>query len=551
MVDLCAEEGFVHVIAYMHVQNNFFFCNDYLDSDDLTKHRSTSEHFIRSEISTLIGCMCKAPINWTLPPPQKFDTMIKRASTLLSEMEEKLESVLYTDFQEQPMIDMTTFGAIHRGAVFYAPDSAYHFQYVDMATQRYVSDTDWLVRNKGYEPKIAQKILRAIVPDQREQITKCLKHTNKGSSNNLSILPGFTLNITRLAAATGISEQQISAFLEAFTYPADAINRDYNHVDDFNEANATPLLKDGSGNYVLLQYASLAEAVYDSPFYWFCEDTSYEDQAMKHRGEFAETFLVGRLEAIFGKDKVHANVNVYCGKNRIGEIDCLVVFGSYALQFQAKSKRLTLSSRQGNIGKIKEDFKSAVQSAYCQASKCARFFGKENTIFEDSRGNKIEVPTIGSLYPICIVSDHYPSLPMQVRQFLRYKTDEILRPPIVCDVFLIDTITEMLSSPLRFLHYIRLRARAVEKVITFSELALFGYYLQWNLWLDNGPDLLMLDNSFSTPLDSAMQVRREGLKGKATPEGILTKLNNTLIGKLISEIEHNPDPPSVSIGLHL
>ena len=54
------------------------------------------------------------------------------------------------------------------------------------------------------------------------------------------------------------------------------------------------------------------------------------------------------------------------------------------------------------------------------------------------------------IYPFCIISDHYPSLALQVKMFLKYQETENIKAPFVMDIFLLDVATEMLQSPLDF-----------------------------------------------------------------------------------------------------
>src|SRR5207253_11321802 len=96
-------------------------------------------------------------------------------------------------------------------------------------------------------------------------------------------------------------------------------------------------------------------------------DKDYAAEAMKHRGQITEDFSRERLEKVFGKDRVHANVDIIESKGKkAGEIDVLVLFGNRAIVLQAKSKRLTLEARKGNDKQIRDDFKKSIQDSYSQ-----------------------------------------------------------------------------------------------------------------------------------------------------------------------------------------
>ena len=61
----------------------------------------------------------------------------------------------------------------------------------------------------------------------------------------------------------------------------------------------------------------------------------------------------------------------------------------------------------------------------------------------------------------------------------------------------------------------------------------------------------MLEDDIAADLDIAMGVRREGLPGARTPEGILTRIKNTAVGQIISQIEASPAPSTIALGLLL
>jgi len=219
---------------------------------------------------------------------------------------------------------------------------------------------------------------------------------------------------------------------------------------------------------------------------------------------------------------------------------------------QGKSKRLTLEARKGNDRQIRDDFKKAVQESYDQAHQCAAALAGPAPNLTDAAGRPIVLPEpVKVVYPVCIVADHYPALSFQARQFLRTQPHDRLAAPLVTDVFALDAMTEMLESPLRLLSYLDLRARFGDKLITTHELTLLSFHLKRNLWLNDDYDLVALEDDIAADLDVAMLARREGLPGARTPDGILTRIANTAIGRIIAEIEARPDASTIDLGLLL
>jgi hypothetical protein len=295
------------------------------------------------------------------------------------------------------------------------------------------------------------------------------------------------------------------------------------------------------------------EALYETPFFWFNGDKDYKSIAMKHRGDFAEEFSSEALKRVFGKDNVFLNVDIYDSKKaKAGEIDVLVVFADRAIVLQAKSKKLTINSRKGNDNSLKDDFKKAIQDAYDQAFLCAKLLSETSHKLIDSRGNELDIGReYKDIYLFCVVSDRYPALAFQSKQFLRVQESEIIRYPFVMDIFLVDVMTEMLQLPLHFLNYVNRRVRYDEKILSANELAILSYHLKYNLWLEEQNEMIHISDEVSADLDVAMLSRRCNIPGLDTPEGILTNYRNTPFEQIIRDINNLEYPAAIDLGFVL
>ena len=218
-------------------------------------------------------------------------------------------------------------------------------------------------------------------------------------------------------------------------------------VHDFNTITARPILRAPHGNYLLFQFYWLFESLYVSPAYWMQSDPTYCDTAAQHRGAAAETLVEKLMEEVFPHDHVHRNVRVVQGKQRVGEIDVLVVFGDRAVVIETKAKRLTLTARQGRRAAIERDFSDAIQRAHNQAYRCSIALLDPKTRLEREDGSTVPLfCPLSEIYPVCVVAEHYPALTFQVRQLLTMQHSSRVRKPLILDVFSLDTITEFLSS---------------------------------------------------------------------------------------------------------
>ena len=103
------------------------------------------------------------------------------------------------------------------------------------------------------------------------------------------------------------------------------------------------------------------------------------------------------------------------------------------------------------------------------------------------------------------------------RQFLEYQAKGAIAPPFIMDVFALDTMTEMLASPLLLLSSINRRTAYDDKVMASHELVVLSYHLRANLWL-GAYDYMSLDDDISADLDVAMTVSRDKSLASGRPK---------------------------------
>ena len=461
---LCALPGFIHALAFFSFRDNFtFYTGQEVVAKDLT-HRNPYERIIPIEIATLIGLMAKQPIDLVLPMQKNLQTLVDRAEALLQELHFAIAKPLFQglNFEDDNILgdDPLTTGLGMREPIFYSGVSAYNFQYQDLARLKYKNDNDWLEENMGFRIEEACQVATGLLELLMDRLQNPDGFHSDQVSNQATLLQFFTFTIPDAAKVSGIAFDRVENFLNAFSFDENERNDEFSTVSDFNVINALPIYKVVDGSYILLQPHSLLEAIYESPFFWMSADKTYLENANINRGKFTENFSAARLETVFGESRVWRSVNIYKGKNRVGEIDALVLFGDRAIVVQAKAKRLTIESRKGNDQQLQKDFQLAIQESYDQAFLCAEALIQDGFEFEAASGAIISIrdkPRV--IFPICVVADHYPALASQARQFLQSTATKTIHHPLVTDVFVFDTIAEMLSTPLHFLNYLTLRAR--------------------------------------------------------------------------------------------
>lgn len=555
LAKLCSSPGYIHTIAYFCLRDTVILYSEVMKAKDM-QHLFSPTRLIRTEISTLIGLMIKNDIDYDLPSVAGMQAYMKTTEALLDEMHGAMSAEMFfgLDLKKIETRNFNPFtGKALREPIFYGGESAYSHQYRDLSPKKYALDNQWLVANKGFTITEARDIARSVITILNDKLTDWLMDFKKTRPSRWSALPGFTFSTDEVAQSASLDKVLTERILTAFTVTTGENNSGFCSLHDFNVANAFPLLRTSDGKFILFQQYTFDEALYDAPFYWMTADKDYMPKAMQHRGRFTEEFARERLELIFGKGNVFSNVDILKSKSeKSGEIDVLVFFGDRAIVLQAKSKRLTLEAKRGNDGRIRDDFKKSIQDSYDQGYECANMLLDLSYKLIDANFNEITRPAhLKEIYILCVVSDHYPALAFQSRQFLKFKAHNIIQPPLVMDVFAIDTMTEMLESPLRLLSYVNRRVQYHEKVRFFHEHTVLSYHLKNNLWVDSKYDLVSLSDDISSDLDVAMLVRREGIPGKRTPDGILTRLVGTALGRIIAEIELKAEPSLIDLGFLL
>ena len=553
---LCRAPGYAHVIAYFYFRDNYIKVGEKLDPRDLYCLNSI-DRLCRNEISVLLGLMVKGTSYMDIVDPKTFSEMMELSEKLLIELHHTMNDAFRPIFMEALKAASSTdpfrSGIAQRESIFYGAESAYDFQFMEFALEKYRHDTVWFNANKGYSVQEAVQILQAVSMFQNRHVLKALSELQSRPMHEWTLLPGFMFSIDDIHNESGLTRDTISSFLHSFCCPEGVNNDAFNSIDDFNYINAYPLIEVTQDHYLCIQSYGLAQAFYETPFFWMNNDKAYKDEASEHRGQFTEAFSKSRLVSVFGPGSVYENVIIREKHKRdvAGEIDVLVLFGDRAIVLQAKSKKLTIEARKGNELALTRDFQLSVQDSYDQGLNCARFMLAGSYEFFDTTGKTLSISgNVKEIYIACIVSDNYPGLNAQARAFLKYEDTEQIAPPLVTDVFFLDVLCEFLHSPLLLISYLNRRLRYMEQVISFNEFAVLGYHLRRNLWIE-AKQIFHLHDDIATDIDIAILSRRAGMPGATIPPGLLTKVANPdlPIGRILCEIEHRALPSIIDFGL--
>lgn len=540
LVKLCQTPGYVHVIAFFCYKNDTILFSSEKQTI-ISEIRNDEYRLIRKEIGLLIGLMVKANINFRIPGRAKFSKLIKKTTKLLSDLRNALSKRTQKSFWKDH-INNNPFnsGEFWESELFYSPDTSFDFQYLEFAKERYSKDEVWFLQQKGYSPGQLYDVLKSIKDIQHIKRNFLLSQEFKNNSNKhqYEFLSIFTFSIQDLIIKTKLHAKIISLILADFCIKNEKVNSSFSHFSDINQSIFYPIIQLSNDEFVLLQYYNLCEAFYEKPSHEMLQDCNYKREASKNRGDFLEGLLLAQLSKVFPQTNLFPNCVLWQNKKKmIGEIDLLITYANKTMIFQAKSKRLTNEAKKGNKDSLSADFKESITASYNQAFRCAKSLMNDQHKLTDKFGNSINLErNFEKIFIFCVVSDYYPLLAHQIRHFLKYEQNEIIKAPIGMEIFSLDIACEFLNNPLLFLDYLTQREKNCEKLIFDQEYGVLGCYLEYGLNFNPELNLIITDGGFSKNLSIGILARRGELPQNVEPEQLTSRFREGFYGNVISQL---------------
>src|SRR5262249_386628 len=151
---------------------------------------------IRTEISTLIGLMLKAPRDLKRPDEKTLGHYIERTEALLKELHGALNepgkaAMIAAMADPSKSANPFTSVAALREPIFYGAESAYVSQYRDLSALKYGRDDAWLTTNKGFSAIEAKNVVAAICEFLNDNLVKTHANLSAGSPEQRTMLGGF------------------------------------------------------------------------------------------------------------------------------------------------------------------------------------------------------------------------------------------------------------------------------------------------------------------------------------------------------------------------
>ena len=396
---------------------------------------------------------------------------------------------------------------------FYVRGESYQHQLKDVFISIYSAHDDWFKKKLGFNITQCLDLVESIISEYNERINierelslkKAKKyigdHSNvEGCQKDKNYLTqvacyyffgesdrilSFTLK--QLVKFSGQSEDVCKSFLsrlsQKFGYKNPEFPNTFENPEfspwDYNTIHEKPII-----SYRNKYFTPLPSVFYEVLLHSFYYDLINDDQYWNSGGSKVyanslEKKTAEYLERIFPKDCIFMNPEYPNGEEMC---DVLVLYDRYILVFQDKTKRMQYESLTGkSIEKIREDISKGIRSAFDQAIKAKEYLKSTNPVKIRVKNGEISIDgsQISNIYPISITLDSYQNFATRFSNF--NSTLKVFDEEYPWSVSLSDlgTITEIIDSPYRYLHYIQ-RRFTIEKTafeLMADEIDLLGLYL--------------------------------------------------------------------------
>ena len=424
--------------------------------------------------------------------------------------------------------------------IFYGSEGAWSFQFLEMAEARYKNDSEWIESYLG-------TTLESIV-EFAKQLEQMVDYQERWIGEEET----FEQRISQLLAmfcfeADDIqctSPEAVSSFLSSFSVKPGKANEKFLSIGDYNKVHSHPIIRLDDGKYYLPIFFYLARSIYESPYYWMTESPDYRVTARKNRGDATEQISFGLMRKAFGEKSVFRDVKIRKDGQDVTDIDVLALCGNKAVIVQAKSKKLTVKSRQGDAQSLQNDFKESVQSAYGQALLSRKALLDDGYEFYDCQGSPISVAEgLDDAYVVCVSGEHYPVLNVHVARYLDKSESDPF--PVAVSIFDLELLAHYLGDPFEFTYYIRQRVKYSNQIRSIYELSTLAFHLKCKLMPREEAEHIWVTDGFVQVVEAGYLVYK-GKIPRTNPDNDLTcEWKTALFDEVLTAINKS-GPPEVT-----
>lgn len=276
------------------------------------------------------------------------------------------------------------------------------------------------------------------------------------------------------------SESVLTAYFNKFSFLPGSINQGFQYPTDFNELDLKLLIKLEDGKYYVPEVTGLPRKL-PAAIENQLVNSSFRSRYLEHRDKLTQRKTISLLQKIFPKNSIFEEA-YYGYKNPLEfEADLLIFFQRTLILCEIKAKELRNPLQtEGNINKLKSDFKASIQKAYEQALRTRNYLSSQKDAVFFNQKKQTLCSFKESDYDECLLmtvtAESFGGLACNLSFLLNKSEDDPY--PLAISQFDLELLLTRLDTPEKFLDYIRQRIQLHGSVLGSDELDFAGYYLR-------------------------------------------------------------------------
>lgn len=387
-----------------------------------------------------------------------------------------------------------------------------------------------------YLPAVKDPVARARLDPEAQQLVKALGKdvgAMLGSWHTFFLAECYYVDVPTVAQASGVPEEDVHQFLEAFSLPFGQAPLLGGRPGRFEPQRRAPIVRMPAGQYLAHLAPYLQWTIRERYDEALADDPTVGEPYQEHRARYLEDEAVRLLASA----SPHAAALRSCeywfddGEGlRQFEVDGLVFIDSLLFIVEAKAGRL---SPKGRRGRSIRELRRLVSEAQEQAARVERYIrSTQEAVFTTEDGRTLTV-TASEGARVILANPTIEPLHAFVTRWSDLESAGIAKAkPWVWSVTVTDlrAIVETVETAGQLAHFLKRREQVEDlNVVAAEELDLFGHYLDQGLYLDevrrDRPDMASID-SWTDALDAHFE------RGEPVPRMALPAILRELVHKL-------------------
>jgi hypothetical protein len=296
----------------------------------------------------------------------------------------------------------------------------------------------------------------------------------------------------------------LTSYSQTFDDETDAVTRVFDMLVGSNPFLATPLVGDGTGNFVATTNdvgLDSLRRIFESAVAPYPRDLGRYDKRV--RQTMSEQLALGYLATILGEDATLAGFGYYtpkaadqlplldrdCGElNQVANLtegDGLFLIEDVAIVVEVKGKSIAAQARRGDVRRLTNDLRATVGDACSQSERVKNLIQTNRGIWLGD-GAWLDLSHIREIRSVVVLLDDVGPLSTALGDLQQAGLVSARQPPWLVSLHDIATIAEICALPSEFLLYVRRRTDSgvTSRFYAFDELDLYMLFLQGELYVD-------------------------------------------------------------------